>query len=281
MNGEHYLAICSVASGLQAPYNNHTTQFLYRWDGKSFKVMQTFKGYASKSWTHFEMQGKHYLALANGVQLPGHPKQDTRSYVFAWSGTKFEELQSFDSTWAYKFTQFNIGKRSFLALTDHLKSSKLYEWDGRKFISFQNFDDKGGRVFHHFKIGTTDYLALANIFSDSTIYRWNGKGFELNQTLKGLGGRNFLHFKSGDKDYLLKVVFITGTRQNPQSQQESPIYLFEKGQFKEVSSIKTSGAVRASLFESNGNEYIALANSLSKEIRFAEQSVIYRIQETV
>ncbi len=280
MNGESYLATCSVAVGSQPPYNNHSTQFLYKWDGTFFKQVQEFKAYASKAWSHFNLDGKDFLALANGVVLPNNKEtNDTSSTLFQWDGENFEKFQSFDTSWAYKFTQFNIGDQKFLGLTDHLKTSQIYKWNGKTFVPFQSFDNEGGRAFYHFKVGSSHYIALANILAPSTIYLWNKGSFELVQTLDGIGGRNFLHFKHKNKDYLLKLVFITGTRQNPKTKQISPLYLFNNGVFEKVDGIVTSGAVSAAKFESKGKDYIAIANSLTEDILFKTNSVIYKLNE--
>ncbi len=278
IKGEKYLAVCSVSSGSKPPYNHKTKQILYKWDGLYFQPVQKFDGYAAKSWSHFSFGEKTFLGLANGVVFPKSKEtNDTRSHLFQWDGEKFEKFQSFDTSWAYKFSHFSLGEHQFLGLTDHVKNSVLYKWNGENFIPFQSFDQKGGRVFYHFKVGNTDYLALANIFSPSKIYRWNNESFELVQTLDGLGGRNFLHFNHKNKDYLLKVVFITGTRENPKTQQKSPIYLISDGKFEKVSEIQTSGAVAASKFSSEGKNYIAVANSLSEEVRFAAKSDLYQL----
>lgn len=277
IDGQSYLAICSVSQGDEPPYENHSTQSLYKWDGKLFREFQEFEGYASKGWTYFELEGKHFLGLANGVVIPGDsPEGDTRSHLFQWNGSKFEKFQSFNTLWAYKFTSFQIGEERFLGLTDHLQESQIYRWNGKRFEPFQSFDKKGGRVFHHFQVENVDYVALANIFSDSTVYRYDGEKFVFAKKLEGQGGRNFLHFKSQGEDYLLKLVFITGTRQNPQSQHISPLYHVKDGDFVEVGGLQTSGAVAASKFTSQGKDYIAVANSLTKDIRFAAKSQLYR-----
>lgn len=275
-----YLATCSVDSGPKPPFNNHTYQKLYRWDGKFFYPIQQFFSYAAKSWTPFTLEGNHYLGLANGVVLPDNKeKADTRSTIYRWNQNRFEKFQSFDTSWGYHFNQFNIGKRKFLGLTDHLKPSIVYEWKNNKFVKFQSFDESGGRVFYHFKIKDKDYLAVANINHPATVYLWNGSKFELIETLEGLGSRNFLYFNRGDRHYLLKVVFITGPRTAPEALQQSPIYEIKNDQFIEVDHIQTSGGVSASLFEQAGKRYIAVANSLSKDIRFRTDSYVYQIKK--
>lgn len=275
---DHYLATCSVNSGPKAPYNPQTYAKLYRWDGIKFYPIQQFFSYASKGWTHFTLQGKHFLALANGVVLPdSKEKNDTSSVIYQWDHKKFVPFQTFNTLWGYKFTKFDIGQSTFLGLTDHLKPSQIYQWNGKQFIPFQSFDKNGGRVFYHFKANDQDYLALANIAHPSKIYQWDGSQFKLLQTLSGAGGRNFLHFQAQGKNYLLRINFITGTRENPKAVQTSQIYELKDGQFVETDSITTYGGVSASKFHRQDKQYIAVANSLSEHIRFRVDSTIYQV----
>lgn len=278
MDNQAYLATCSVDSGPKPPFTNFTYQKLYRWDGKYFYPVQQFYGYAAKAWKYFTVGDKKFLALANGVTLPNTPKTiDRRSVIYQWNGKKFIPFQYFDTKWGYDFTSFSIGKEQFLGLTDHLIPSKLFRWNGKKFEDFQSFDKSGGRQFYFFTIGDKKFLALANINQPSTIYLWQNHQFKLFQSLPGKGGRSFLYFNQNGKNYLLKLLFITGTRQAPKADQQSPIYEFTNGKFKQVATIATSGAVKASLFKNGKQSFIAIANSLSKDIRYNTPSKIYQL----
>jgi len=282
IGNDSYLATCSVDAGPKPPFNLNTYQKVFKWspEGKVFYPIQHFPAYGSKAWTHFKLGDHDYLALANGVVLPHiKGKNDTSSTLFRWDGKKFQKFQSFDTKWGYKFTQFNIGQKQFLGLTDHLQKSVIYEWKGSSFEKFQEFDETGGRVFYHFKIAEKNYLALANINHQSKIYLWENNKFTLTQTLEGLGGRNFLHFQQKGQDYLLKVIFITGPRTAPEPVQKSPIYLHKDGKFIKVDAIDTSGGVSASLYKHEGSQYIAVANSLTKDIRYRVDSKIYKVNE--
>jgi EPTP domain len=274
-----FLACASIDSGPKAPYNFHTYSKLYEWDGKRFYPVQQFFAYASKSFKQFTIGNTYFLGLANGVVPPNSKtKNDTSSTLYQWNGERFVPFQSFPSKWAYDWSFFTIDNQHFLTLTDNLQASKIYRWDGKQFSAFQSFNDSGGRSFTHFKLGNSDYLAYANIKNPSQVLKWDGKSFIPFQTLDGLGGRNFVFFKHENKHYLFLVKFITGSRQSPQSELSSPLYVWKNNQFEKIQSITTHGGVNAAIFTINKNSYLGIANSLSKESRFRVNSVIYRLR---
>lgn len=277
---QSYLATSSVHSGPKAPYNPHTYAKVYRWDGKYFVPVQQFFSFSSKSWYAFTVGKRHFLGLANGVYIPGNKTLtgNTNSELYEWDGKQFKPFQTFATKWGYGWTSFNIGKQQFLGLTDHAGYSTIYRWDGSKFVSFQQFAASGGRAFLHFKINDQDYLAFANINEPSEVYQWNGKTFVKYQTLAGLGGRNFVFFNRDGKHYLFRVNFITGSTKNAVSELQSPLYEWVDGKFKVVQNITTHGGVNAALFTINGEQFLGVANSLTKDLRFAVDSVIYKVQ---
>lgn len=276
-----FLAIASVNSGPHTPFNNQTYSMLYQWDGRYFHPIQQFYSYGTKQCYYFNIGKRHFLALANGVPLPenNNHKRDTNSMIYEWDGSKFISFQKIPSLWGYSFKSFQINDRYYLAFADHLNKSSLYLWDGNHFKVHQVFEGDGGRAFESFRINDHYYLAYANIKNDSVIYQWNGKHFIKYQILKGAGGRNFTYFNIDSHHYLFRVNFITGNRSNPKSNLQSPLYKWENNQFVTVQNIPTFGGVSAHVYQYDDLLYLALANSLSADLRFRVNSVIYKISQ--
>ena len=279
IGNKKFLAIASIHSGPKSPFVSPSYSMLYEWDGKRFVPIQQFYCYASKSWKYFNLGDRHFLALANGVVLPNSKaKHDTSSTIYEYNGQKFAPFQTIPSSWAYQWEFFTIAGTHFLGLTDHLNPSKLYRWDGQQFKPFQEFGDNGGRAFTYFTIQDQHYLAFANISHSSVLYRWNGQSFVQYQEFEGLGGRNFLFLKHGEMPYLLRVNFITGSRTNPKANLTSQLYAWQEGKFKVVQNIETFGGVNATHFKIKAKNYVAIANSLSKDLRFNTPSMVYLFQ---
>lgn len=273
-----FLAVASIRSGYQAPYDMHTDSALYEWKDNRFTRIQRFPGFATKGVSAFKMAGNQYLAFANGVVPPGTKNiKTTPSVLYQWQGEKFVPFQTFESLWAYDFSFFTFHHQHYLGLTDHLKESTLYRWNGKRFIPFQQFPQKGGRVLKYYKIGDAHYLAFATIDSHSTLYKWDNQRFKHYQNLKGKGGRNFLFFREKGNTYLLRINFILGTRKQPKTALKSPLYLWQNNQFVPIQEIDAYGGVSASLFTNKNKRYVAVANSLSKSVRFSVDSVIYEL----
>ena len=278
MDGHDYLAVASIRSGSNGDYNYDTYSMLYRWDGKVFYPVQQFRGYASKDFTHFQIKDEHFLALANGVATKtGDDKNN--SVIYKYDGKQFQPFQTIPSTWGYSFHFFEMDGKPFLAFADHTSNSVIYQFDGEQFKPFQTITEVGGRAFEYFQLNNQHYLAFANISHPSVLYQFNGKQFKSVQTFDGLGGRSFNFFNLNDTSYLLQIKFITGGRDNPQTEQESPLYVWQDNEFKQTQLIKTFGGVVANIFYLKDKLYIALANSLSKDIRFKTNSVIYRAND--
>lgn len=274
-----FLAVASIRSGTQPPYKMYTDSALYEWREDKFKLIQRFPGLATKGVTAFNIAGQYFLGFARGIVLPGHKPKSTPSVIYRWNGSQFTPFQSFPTLWGYEFTYFKLGQKHFLGLTDHLKASTLYQWDKKRFKLFQSFQETGGRVFRFYTIGNHSYLIFATINHESKVYSWKHKHFELFQTLPGKGARDFLFFTHQNRPYLLRINFILGTRDDPKAALRSPIYQWKQKKWRTLSFIDTFGGVNASLFEDNNRQYIAVANSLSKTIRFDVDSMIYQVSD--
>ena len=58
----------------------------------------------------------------------------------------------------------------------------------------------------------------------------------------------------------------------------SCLYRWDQGRFEMVEEFPTSGGTDAAVFSADGHIFIAVSNSLSPEIRFRQDTVVYRLQ---
>src|SRR5580692_9140149 len=76
IGGRAFLAVASVRSGA-GPYSYTVGSVVHEWNGDRFEPFQRFPTFAAKQWTHFTLEDRHFLALAQGVWLP-HTRGETR-----------------------------------------------------------------------------------------------------------------------------------------------------------------------------------------------------------
>ncbi|MDB5583135.1 MAG: hypothetical protein JWR80_8311 [Bradyrhizobium sp.] len=272
-----FMATASLRVG-HGPYDLNCESVIFTWTGKDWARFQSFATFAAKQWHHFRIGERHFLALAQGVTESGHEAaQSGQSCIFEWDGTRFVAFQTLNGMMGYNWESFSIGKEYFLAYADHTSASGLYRWTGDAFAPFQIFSDHGGRAFRFFEEDGQCWLAFANLMGDSTLYRWNAGQFEATQRLGGPGGREFALFRAGHALYLVRVCFIQGSKLAPKPDLLSQVYHWRKGGFVLIEEFPTFGATEAAAFEADGQWYLAVANSLSRALRFREDTVIYRL----
>lgn len=269
-----FLATASLRTG-DGPYVMDAQSVLYEWQDGRFEPFQSFATFAAKQWRHFSMGGRHFLALAQGVVLPGvqaeHPSE---SCIFEWDGTQFVLFQTVPSAWGYNWRYVEIAGQHLLAYADHVVPSRLLQWTGTRFDDLQLFEEKSGRAFCFFTHGHATWLAFANLLGDSSLYRWTDGRFLRHQTLCGPGAREMLWLSAGGGQ-LLQANFMLGSRDAPQSMAESCAYTFHGERLLPAFSFASSGAVDVASFTHAGRTYVAVANSLSQDLRFRTDTLIY------
>ena len=278
-----FLATASIRTG-DGPYVLDAQSVIFEWRGTRFEPFQAIPTFAAKQWRHFSIDGRHFLALAQGVVMPGvaasHPSQ---SCIFEWDGACFALFQTITSAWGYNWKYFEISGRRLLAYADHAAPSRLLQWTGKRFEDFQILDAKSGRAFSFFAHGGEFWLACANLLHDSVVYRWTGSAFEQHQILCGPGAREFLWLEpekqSTSGGQLIQANFLLGSRDAPRPMAESCVYQFSAGQLKPVSTFETSGAVDLAGFFREGARYLAIANSLSPALRLRTDAMVYKVME--
>ena len=272
-----FLATASVRTG-GGPYDLNAVSRIFRRRDGAWTAFQEIPTFAAKQWHFFSFDGRFFLALAQGVTLPGpearHPRQ---SCIFEWDGTRFVEFQTLEGRWGYNWDFFELDGARFLAYADHTSVSSLYRWNGERFAEFQGFAAQGGRAFLFFEADRSAWLAFANIAGESLLYRWDGSQFTLHQSLGGPGCREFELIRTASALYLVRICFIEGTPAAPKTDLMSQIFRWEQGHFSTVCEFPTFGGTDAAAFEVDGTRFLAVSNSLTPDIRFREDTVLYRL----
>lgn len=281
-----YLAVACIRSG-RGPYDLHTNSMIYRWRDGRFEPFQAIPTFAAKFWRYFGFEGRHFLVVAAGVS-PEFSAGDPRSTIYEWSGDGFEPFQTLPSVWAYGWEFFELEGRRYLGLSDHITGMHLYRWESGSFAPFQDLGDSGNdyrdgpagadgaRDMAFRRIGGQAYLACANLLASSRIYRWDRARFVPFQTFDGTGGRRFRFFEAESGLHLIRINFIRGKKDHPDTQLDSRIYTWRGEGFAPAASFVTDGGTDALHFSQGGQDFIAVSNSLSKEIRFRTDSIVYR-----
>lgn len=272
-----FLATASLRSG-SGPYdlNAHSTVFEFK--EQRFEPFQSFPTYAAKQWKHFSIEGRHFLALAQGVVAEGPPAvHPSLSCIYEWDGREFTLFQTVPSVWGYNWVFFELDGHLFLGYADHVEVTRLLKWNGKGFGPFQDLAPKGGRSLCFFEADGQAWLALANLIEDSFLFRWDGAQFVQHQHLCGPGAREFAWVASGAAGYLIQVNFLRGERTAPQTALHSRVYRMQAGHLDIVEEFATFGAPDVSAFEIAGEHIVAVANSLSADVRFRTDTVVYRL----
>lgn len=275
--GETYMAVASIRTG-HGPYDANTDSWIYRREGDVWAPYQAIATFGAKQWHAFAFDGRLFLALAQGLTLPQYTARGpATSRIFEWRAGRFEPFQELDGRWGYNWAFFEWAGEQYLGYADHVGPSLLHRWDGRRFVPFQTLADTSGRAFRFFEQDGHAWLAFASIDGDTTLHRWNGERFADHQVLDGPGGREFELIRTGDELHLVLVRFIEGTPRAPRTDLVSRIYRWTGDGFEGVGSFPTFGATDATLFHADGKRFLAVSNSLTPDIRFRQDSIVYEI----
>jgi hypothetical protein len=273
-----FLATASIRRG-HGPYEFATESTVYSWTGARFEPFQSFPGFAAKQWRHFTVGDQHFLALAQGVALPATASMNQPSRIFRWDGEAFRPFQDIPSQWAYNWHAFSLDGHEFLAHADHVTPSRLYRWDGARFVVHQELLEQHGRAFASFHADGDDYLLVACMLGLSKLLKWDGDRFVEHAVLDGPGAREFAVLQGKHGLYVLRVNFILGTPAAPKPTLTSQLYQWREGQLVVVEEFPTSGGTDVAAFSDDQGPLVAVSNSLSADVRFATDTVLYRFTE--
>ncbi|MFB6953452.1 ATP-binding cassette domain-containing protein [Streptomyces niveus] len=276
-----FLAVASIRTGA-GPYNYTAPSTVFEWDGEGFAPFQVFDTYAAKQWRHFTVGDRRFLALAQGVAVPGQDQSANRhSVIHEWDGERFVPFQEIPSRWAYNWHAFTVDGTHFLAHADHVSPSVLYRWDGERFTPHQELADTAGRAFATFT-GPADgatYLVVARIDDGSRVLRWDsGAGrFVAHQRLAGAGGRELAVVRTPNGLHVVRINFIHGTPADPTTALRSQIYRWDGARLETVLEFPTTGGTDVGVLDDgSASPLLVVTNSLSADRRFAAESVVYR-----
>jgi len=157
----------------------------------------------------------------------------------------------------------------------------LYRWNGNRFVARQVLLERAGRAFAHFEVEDKTYLVTACIDGASAVMRWEDGFFEPFQELPDAGARELAVFATIHGLYLARVNFITGSPHQPQVSLNSQVYRWENGKLITVVEFPTTGATDVVVIPGPGHTRLAVSNSLSPQVRFASQTVIYTFDDSV
>jgi hypothetical protein len=274
-----FLATASIRTGA-GPYELNCNSTIFRREKGKWAPFQSIATFAAKKWHFFSIGARHFLALAQGVIHEGvvarHP---SGSRIYEWDGQRFAEFQEVDGPWGYNWHSFEHDGQHFLAYADHARPSVLLRWNGVAFVLFQEFASRGGRAFTLIRADGKAYLAFANLQGESLLYRWELGSFVRHQTLSGPGAREFALIETSSGLYLIQVNFILGTPAAPKTDLVSYIYRWQDEMLVKIEEFATFGATDAVTFSAEGRRYAVISNSLSRDIRFGENSVVYRFND--
>jgi hypothetical protein len=294
-----FLAVASIRTGA-GPYQFATTSTIFEWRGDAFAPFQVVPTFAAKQWRHWQIDGRHFLGLAQGVVFPpGHagPGQGANrdSVVYEWDGEKFAEFQLIPSRWAYNWHAFTAGGEFFVAHAEHAGLSVLYRWDGTRLTPHQTLAAESGRAFATFDDGDDSYLVVACIAAPTRLLRWDGGQFTEAQVLDGLGARELAVTRCGGLTLLIRVNFILGTPADPRPSLESQVYEWDGRKLSEVAMFPTCGGTDVTVLDAThadprsevdgdprrgadgGTVELIVTNSLTPALRFAAETVRYQL----
>jgi Domain of unknown function (DUF5624)/EPTP domain len=298
-----FLAVASIRTGA-GPYEFETTSTIFEWRDGEFAPFQEVPTFAAKQWKHWQIGGRHFLGLAQGVVFPpGHagpdpaasrpPAANQDSVVYEWKGEAFVEFQRIPSRWAYNWHAFQAGGEFFVAHAEHAGPSILYRWDGARLQPQQTLADQSGRAFATFDDGGETYLVVACIAAPTRVLRLAGGQFTETQVLDGLGARELAVTRCGGRTLLIRVNFILGTPADPQPSLDSQIYEWDGGKLHEVATFPTCGGTDVTVLSGSGSGSgsggsdggpesgtveLIVTNSLTPELRFAADTVRYSLR---
>ena len=283
IGAREFLAVASIRTGA-GPYDFNATSTIFEWEGSRFVPFQEVPTFAAKQWKHWEIGGRHFLGLAQGVVLPARAREarpSKESVVYEWTGTQFAEFQQIPSQWAYNWHAFSANGEFFIAHAEHRGPSVLYRWDGSRLVPHQELAESSGRAFATFEDAGETYLVVACVMAPSRVLRLDvatGMFTEV-QVLDGLGARELKAANVGGRTLVIRVNFILGTPADPRPELESQVYEWDGGQLHAVATFPTCGGTDVAVIETgdSGTVELIVTNSVAPDLTFAAHTVRYTL----
>lgn len=276
IDGRRFLAVASLRGGA-GPYRFAVDSQVFTWRSGRFVPFQAIATDAAKGCRHWQIGERHFLGFAQGVSQGGSPGT-AHSVVYEWNGTGFSEHQRIASLWGYDWHAVAVDEAVFVAHADHRADSVLYRWTGDRLTPHQILLPRGGRAFASFTRDDVTYLIVAGLLDPPQLRRWDGERFEIVQQLEGEGARRLTVVELDDALLVVRINFIVGTPTDPQPELDSEIYAFDEGRLRSVVRFPTTGGTDAAAILAGGEVQIVVSNSLSADLRFAADTVVYSLR---
>ena len=267
-------------------------------------VVSGFSTAGAKRTSHFTAGGKVFVAVAN--QYDGIAYNiDSILYEFV-SGTNsatLTQFQQISTRGAYDLTAFDLpvsgGVESYLAVANHYDDdthyetdSKIYRWStgDNSFVEEATIPTNGATHIEYFSVEGHHYLAVANFFdgtnhaTDSAIYKWTWSGSawvlgsEPVQLLPTVAAHHIAFFEQDGESYL--AVAQQWDEKQSSFSGFSVVYKWDSflDKFVQLGSIPSQSALHIEPFDMDGDQYLAVANSLNVTTgKPSSQSTVYRM----
>ena len=271
-----FLAVASIRAG-SGPYRYTLPSTIFEWVDGSFVPFQSVITHAAKQWKHWQIGDRHFLGLAQGLDLPHIEGPNRNSMVFEWDGASFSEFQVIRSSWAYNWHALEVDGQYFVAHADHVGPSVLYRWDGQRLIAHQELLARAGRAFESFVRGGIHYLLVAGLETPPCLMRWLDGEFVPVQSLPGLGARELRVVEHRGRLFVIRINFILGTPRDPIPALRSQVYEWREDHLDPLVDFPTSGGTDVNVVSNLGDLEFVVSNSLSADIRFLTDTVVYAL----
>lgn len=213
IGGQHYLAVANHYDGSSFAVNS----IVYRWSEAllAWEEHQSIPTIGATDWLHIEVDGSHFLVVANSGAdaLRGGPSVD--SIVFQWESSllRWEVHQRIATKGARDWEHMVIDGQHYLAVansydgTTRAVDSVVYRWSSATlaWVEHQRIPTLGARDWQFVDTGIQQYLAVANYFDgvsysvDSVIYVWSpvALAWQVHQSIRTDGAWDWEHMLVG------------------------------------------------------------------------------------
>jgi hypothetical protein len=120
----------------------------------------------------------------------------------------------------------------------------------------------------------------ASLTQPPSVLRWDGDRFVAVGHLEGLGARELRVVEHNGQTLLIRINFILGTPADPQPSLISQVYAWQGDHFVTLAEFPTSGGTDVEVVGGHGGLEFAVSNSLSADVRFATETVVYLLSDS-
>ena len=141
--GQFFLVIAQIRSGISPDFKYKDHSLVYLWDGNRFKIHQRIATFAAKNACFFEENNKLYLLFNEGVYFPDQSKDiDTSSGLYLLEQGQFVLSQRIPGKWGYEGNIFRDQGLTYLSISDHVGPSSIYRYESDKFTLHQEVSNE-------------------------------------------------------------------------------------------------------------------------------------------